>query len=286
MKFDALQFKKLDLSGVEQLIQWAILEGWNSGPNDAAAFYAADPDGFYGFFKGDEMIAGGSIVSYDGTMGFMGLFIVQPAYRSLGIGKELWYKRRDTLLQRLDKGAPIGMDGVVAMQPFYQKGGFEIAFKDERYERKGTTFEKHPNITSIESSDIDTIISYDASCFGVPRAQFLRSWLQIPNSVTFKYVDGEQLKGYTMIRKATIGYKICPLFADTPEIAEELYKACLTAVNGALIYIDIPTINKDAVRLVEKYEAKYVFECARMYYGTPPQMETTKVFGITTFELG
>ena len=38
--------------------------------------------------------------------------------------------------------------------------------------------------------------------------------------------------------------------------------------------------------LTEKYNATYVFECARMYYGTPPETDINNVFGITTFELG
>jgi len=42
----------------------------------------------------------------------------------------------------------------------------------------------------------------------------------------------------------------------------------------------------EAVNLVKKYQAKYVFECARMYYGTPPPAQWEKVFGLTTFEVG
>src|SRR5210317_1421648 len=139
-ELDQLEFDKLDLEGLKTLIQWAIAEGWNSGPYDADAFWLADPDAFYGYFHHGKMIAGGAIVSYDGKFGFMGLFIVKPEYRSKGIGRKLWFQRRDLLKSRLDKGASIGMDGVVAMQPFYKKGGFEFAFMDERYENIGSPF--------------------------------------------------------------------------------------------------------------------------------------------------
>ncbi len=96
-----------------------------------------------------EMIGGGSIVSYNKEFGFMGFFIVKPDYRAHGIGKKLWYQRRDTLLSRLNKGASIGMDGVIAMQPFYKKGGFEISFRDERYENIGKEFKIDKNISPI-----------------------------------------------------------------------------------------------------------------------------------------
>lgn len=283
---DELQFLKLDLNGLKTLVSWARSEGWNPGPFDADVFYQTDPDGFYGYFLKGELIGGGSIVSYDGLFGFMGFFIVKPEYRSHGVGKQLWYQRRDLLLSRLQPNAAIGMDGVVDMQPFYQKGGFEISFKDERYETKGASFKNHPCISNIQKSDLDNILSYDIRCFGVPRSKFLTSWLFMPESRTFKYVEDDQLKGFAMIRKVSIGYKICPLFAENPIVAEALYQACLNAAGDELVYIDIPVINKDATSLVEKYKATYVFECARMYYGNAPNMEIDKVFGITTFELG
>ena len=94
------------------------------------------------------------------------------------------------------------------------------------------------------------------------------------------------MKGFAVIRKVNVGYKIGPLFADNDWIAEELYRACLNSAQGEPIYFDIPVINKGAVQLVKKYKAKYTFECARMYYGPVPKIKIDKVFGITTFELG
>ena len=55
---------------------------------------------------------------------------------------------------------------------------------------------------------------------------------------------------------------------------------------GEPLYIDIPAINQGALKLVKKYDAKYIFECARMYYGKAPNIETDKIYGVTTFELG
>jgi len=283
---DQLQFQKLDFKGLQILLKWAEEEGWNPGPNDADVFWATDPDGFYGYYYQGELIGGGSIVSYNKEFGFMGFFIVRPEYRSKGIGRKLWYQRRDTLLSRLNKDASIGMDGVVDMQAFYQKGGFEIAYRDIRYEKMGMLFDLDQNIYPIDEEDISTILAYDKECFGFSRPQFLVPWLQLPGNKTFKYVEDGELKGFAIVRKAYVGYKVCPLFADNDSIAEELYKACLNSVVGEPLYLDIPFINQGARALVKKYVANYVFECARMYYGNPPDIELNKVYGVTTFELG
>ncbi len=268
------------------MVNWAKKEGWNPGNYDYEAFYKADPEGFYGFYFEGKLIAGGAIVSYSGNYGFMGLFIVHPDFRGKGIGNKLWYLRRDKLIERLKNGAIIGMDGVVAMQPFYQKGGFEIAFIDERYECIGKSFTLSENISNIESEEFKMILEYDTECFGFERAQFLSNWLKLPDSKFFKYMKEDKLEGYAVIRKVDPGFKIGPLFSNDAAVAEELYKACLNSAAGEPVYLDIPTTNKGAVELVKKYDANYVFECARMYYGGSPEVDIDKVFGITTFELG
>ncbi len=281
-----LQLRELDRNELDTLVAWAVQEGWNPGIHDAGVFWATDPNGFIGCFLGDELIGGGSIVSYNGDFGFMGFFIVKPEYRSSGIGRHLWYHRRDTLLKRLKPGAAIGMDGVVAMQPFYANGGFNIAFRDERRERVGEVFGVSEHISPVAPNDLGAIISYDAQCFGCDRPQFLKPWLEQEGTMAVKFKEQGKLKGFAVLRRAVTGYKIGPLFADTIAVAEELYKACLNEVPGEKVLIDIPVTNPDAGVLVKKYNTAYVFECARMYYGTPPRQRIDRVFGITSFELG
>ena len=280
-----MEFKKLDKEGLKTLIHWAELEDWNPGIQDVDLFWATDPDGFYGYFDGDTLMGGGSLVSYGGKFGFMGLFIVKPEYRSAGKGRALWFLRRDTLLSRLEAGAAIGMDGVVAMQPFYQKGGFEIAFRDERYEKTGELLPVDNRISAIEPDAIAAILAYDTDCFGFARPAFIQTLITQNSSKSFQFIDNSTLKGFAIMRRAVKGYRIGPLFADNPEIAEALYQACLNAAPGESIYLDIPVVNTGAVALVKKLGAICGFECARMYYGNAPKLNP-KVFGITTLELG
>ncbi len=86
---DMLQLKRLDIHGVRTLVSWAADEGWNPGPYDADVFHATDPQGFYGYCHKGRLIAGGTLVSYGNLFGFMGLFIVLPEYRSMGMGRQL-----------------------------------------------------------------------------------------------------------------------------------------------------------------------------------------------------
>lgn len=283
---ERIEWRKLDQQGVEQLVRWAAAEGWNPGPDDAMVFYQTDPDGFYGYYVDNKMIAGGAIVSYGGDFGFMGLFIVDKPYRNMGIGRKLWIKRRDMLLSRLHAGASIGMDGVVAMQPFYEKGGFNIAFRDMRYVLTGQRFPMDSHISQIVSDDIRQIHMLDTQCFGFQRPGFLYHWLKLPGISTYKYLEGDKLLGFALVRKALTGYKVCPLFAENAQVAAALYEACLNGADGEPLYIDVPQNNPMAVKLVSDFGASPVFECARMIYGKFPAFAQEKVFGLTSFELG
>ena len=39
--------RQMSLAELELIIGWAADEGWNPGLEDASAFYAVDPDGFF-----------------------------------------------------------------------------------------------------------------------------------------------------------------------------------------------------------------------------------------------
>lgn len=130
------------------------------------------------------------------------------------------------------------------------------------------------------------IMNYDRECFGYERPEFMIPWLTQKQAKAFKYFQNDKLQGFAVLRKTRKGWKIGPLFADNLKVAEELYKTCLNSAKEEEVYLDIPVVNKNAVDLISKYNATYVFECARMYYGKPPDIDIRKVFGITSFELG
>lgn len=285
-KFENFKLRQLERADLQHLINWADAEGWNPGPNDGNVFWQTDPMGYVGYFFDEKLIAGGSIVAYGKEFGFMGFFIVKPEWRGKGLGQQLWIQRRDLLQSRLKSGAAIGMDGVVAMQPFYAKGGFSLAFRDERYARMGGYFDGVSQAKKLMPEDIPHVMAYDQKCFGFARPQFMIPWLNMPGNHCFVVKSNGCLNGFVVMRKAGKGYKIGPLYADNFVVAEVLYRTCLHAVPGEEVFLDIPVTNPDAVKLVKTYNATYVFECARMYLGKHPQLPVNQIYGITTFELG
>jgi hypothetical protein len=123
--------------------------------------------------------------------------------------------------------------------------------------------------------------------FPAARPGFLRAWIDGRGTRALASFDGNTLRGYGAIRPCRTGFKIGPLFADTPGIAEALYRGLSShAPAGTPVYLDVPEVNPDAMALPERYGMRRVFETARMYTGIAPDVEMDHVFGVTTFELG
>jgi len=268
---------------VATAIEWAAAEGWNPGLHDATCFYAADPNGFLVGLLEDEPIATISVVKYGASFGFLGLYIVKPAHRGQGYGLQLWNAGLAYLGQRT-----IGLDGVVAQQTNYRRSGFELAYRNIRYQGTGGgRVSKDLRIVPLSSTPLDEVNTYDRLFFPADRSDFLKCWIHQPQSTALGILNNGRLAGYGVIRAARFGYKIGPLFADNPELAEALFNGLVACVpRDAAVYLDTPETNPASVALAERHGMTIVFETARMYAGRPPDLPMRRLFGVTTFELG
>ncbi len=276
---------------VDELVRWAELEGWNPGLHDADIFWATDPEAFIAADLGDELIGGGAITSYGGEFGFMGFFIVRPEYRLQGIGNVIWHYRRDRLINRLQPGVTIGLDGVFEMQDYYARGGFVFSHRNIRYRHvfddAAAVDPTHAgNIVPLADVPFDQLMAYDRTCFPAPRPTFLQAWISQPDALALGTMVDGQLAGYGVIRQCGDGCKVGPLFADNEAVAEALYLQLAEFAAGDPVFLDAPENNPAAMALVARHDMEEVFGTARMYLGDPPVLADERIFGVTTFELG
>lgn len=264
-------------------VAWAAKEGWNPGLHDADSFHATDPNGFFVGLIRNEPVACISVVSYGEGFGFLGFYIVKEGFRGNGYGIRIWNHGMGYLGQR-----NIGLDGVVAQQENYKKSGFVFAYNNIRFEGVAKNFGiARSYVKTIDNVPISAALQFDTGYFPVNRERFLLPWLSGPDRhVRFAVEDGE-IRGYGVVRKCLRGYKIGPLFAQSPEYAEGLFQALVSSVSeGEPVFLDIPDPNPHAQALVSKYGMQKVFETARMYTKQAPDLHLLHIYGVTTFELG
>lgn len=278
MSFDIRVMTRADLDVV---LGWAREEGWNPGLDDADAFYAEDPTGFLAGWLDRHPIASVSVVKYGDGFAFLGLYIVRPQWRGKGYGKAIWDAGIASAGNRT-----IGLDGVVAQQHNYRKSGFVLAHRSARWSGV-LAATAHTNARVVEKDDVPAIAALDRACFPAPRPQFLAHWLAgTASRQTMCITDAGSCLGYGTIRRSVDGYKIGPLFAETPDVAEALLRGLAAVAGGQPVFIDIPATNEAAVSIAERLGLAPAFETARMYRGAFSELPVDKIFGITTLELG
>jgi ribosomal protein S18 acetylase RimI-like enzyme len=264
-------------------IGWAAQEGWNPGLHDAETFPAADPQGFFvGTLEG-EPVASISVIKYEPGFAFLGLYIVRPDSRGRGLGWSLWQHGIASA-----RGRQIGLDGVVGQQSNYRKSGFELAWRNVRYEGcGGAPAPDDALLVDLARVPFETVCAYDNAYFPAERTAFLRAWLAQPDAAARGWIEDGKLQGYGLIRRCRSGWKIGPLFAERERIAESLFHAlCAQAGPQEPVYLDLPEANAAAVALAQRHHMRMVFETARMYTGRPPAVNMQGLYGVTTFELG
>jgi GNAT superfamily N-acetyltransferase len=282
---------------------WAAGEGWNPGPADGGCFLAQDPDGFFVGRIDGAPVSAISLVNYGETFSFLGFYLVHPDFRGRGHGYATWQAGLEHAGDRV-----IGLDGVLDQQDNYRRSGFQLAHRNIRYvgpavvaappaggAGSGPADGSGSGLVLLPAAEVErpVIEAYDSGRFPAERPVFLDCWLSAPGHIAYAALADGELAGYGVIRPAPAFAKIGPLFADTPEVAEALFRALVAGLVAASesgasfdVALDVPEPNAAAVALAERHGMKPSFETARMYTGPVRAMDLASVYGITSFELG
>ncbi len=288
MKSGNFSIRPMTPTEFDMVLDWAAAEGWNPGLFDAQPFRATDPEGLLIGLLADEPVAAISAVKYGDSFGFVGFYIVKPAYRGQGYGWQIWQAAMARLAQR-----NIGLDGVLAQHDNYRRSGFQLAHRNIRYQGTGadlsidSVLPVGTRLLSLPTFSLQALAAYDRRFFPADRQSFLRSWISQPQTTALGLLRDQQLLGYGVLRSCRLGHKIGPLFADTTPAAAALLSALCSGTDAAApIFLDVPQCNPAAVALAESRGMRKVFETARMYSAGAPDLAPERSYGITSFELG
>jgi GNAT superfamily N-acetyltransferase len=276
-----LRIRPMRADEILAAIDWAAAEGWNPGLADAACFGAVDPEGFLIGELDGEAAAIISCVNYDASFAFLGFYMVRADLRGRGLGLQIWKAAIAHAGARV-----IGLDGVVAQQANYRKSGFELAYPNIRYGGIVTAGTPTAGVGALHDVPMALIETDDATIFPAPRPAFLRAWIGAPGHIGRALLRDGGLAAWGVIRPCRRGWKVGPLVADDRASAEAVLSALIADIGGGEIFLDVPSVNHEAVALAQDLSLAPVFETARMYTGRIPPLRLERVFGVTTFELG
>jgi GNAT superfamily N-acetyltransferase len=150
--------------------------GWGAQRGEFQGLYAHDPQGCFvaeGRGRGDrdERRIGICIATSYGDVGFLGMLVVVPEARGRGIGRCLLDRAIGYLHSRGVR--TIGLDGVQAAVPLYERLGFRKRCPSLRF--RGTPQgQMHSRVRPMRTADLGAVCVLDWRAFGADRGFFLR----------------------------------------------------------------------------------------------------------------
>lgn len=261
-------------------LDWAADEGWNPGREDAEAFFAADPQGFFVAEVDNAPVAAISVVNHTDDFAFLGLYLCQPEHRGKGIGYALW---QHGLAHAGDR--TVGLDGVPAQQENYHRSGFVLAGENTRF--AGALPRAHgPRLRAVSGADIAHLIELEAIANGVPKPRFLHAWFQPTHSRRTLCLGAEENpSAFLTVRRCVTDFKIGPLIAPGPDEARDLLTGAAHLTEDAPVMIDVPGDQVELAALCREMGMEPCFSTARMYRGPAP-VSGPGLRALTTLELG
>lgn len=277
-----VQIRNATNDDVSVFIEWARREGWNPGIHDGECHYAVDPTGWFLAEEGGEITGTLVVTNYDPSFSFGGFYIIREDARGHGAGWQLW---NHGMCHAGDRN--FGGDGVFEMQDKYaENAGLIYAYRNIRWQGVAEGCAQ-PDLVPATALPLDALSAYDRRHFPAERSRFLEKWISRDGTQASVFLHpDESIGGYGVIRRCFEGYKIGPVFADTPDIAESIVDGLTESVSGEVFFFDTPEPNGAAVAMARERHMEEVFGTARMYSRYVPSLPMQEIFGVTSFELG
>ncbi|WP_341365531.1 GNAT family N-acetyltransferase [Yoonia sp. BS5-3] len=268
-----ITYRNAQAHELDTILDWAAAEGWNPGLDDAAAFWAADPGGFFVAVDGVRPVAAISVVNHTDHFAFLGLYIVTPNYRGRGVGYALWQHALAHAGTRT-----VGLDGVQEQQANYAASGFVHAGGTTRF--AGAVMAQPVSARLATAADIPDLIGREADVTGVHKPAYLGAWFTNTADRKTLLLGG----GICTIRKCRSGAKIGPLIAPDLVTARDLIGQA-AGYFGPDVIIDVPDAAGGLTGLCNDLGLTPGFQTARMYRGAAPAA-CGDIFAVTSLELG
>lgn len=245
------------------------LAGWNQTEGDWRALLRYTPEGCFVAEWEGRPVGTATTTIHDGKVAWIGMVLVHPEFRRLGIGKSL-LKHCIAWLQQL--GIPsIKLDATPAGKTVYVPLGFRDEYELERVEAIADCGLRVADCgIQTGAADAQAILSLDTEAFGVPRPAVLQRllddhpdlcWTTSAPSSSFRIPPG-----FLLARPGANAWHLGPWVARSEETAEALLRACLARLAGQRVFADVP-VNHPARQLAARHGFKPQRPLTRMWLG-------------------
>jgi ribosomal protein S18 acetylase RimI-like enzyme len=255
-----------DVAAADRLRQ---LIGWNQTPADWRRMLKLSPQGCFVATRNRVLVGSVTSITYEGTLSWIGMMLVDPGYRRQGIGRRLM----ETVLAYLhDRGVScIRLDATPMGLPLYEQLGFLTEWTLTRWQGQGN---RHPRLSQdrpertrvLRDADWPGVQTIDRQVLGVSRLDLVQGLWQDSVQVLVWPAQGP-VAGWGLLRSGTHADYLGPIVCRIEDGALALVDALLAAGGDRPVFWDVPDPNAAAGAAVRRLGFTPIRTLTRMRLG-------------------
>jgi predicted N-acetyltransferase YhbS len=281
MRIEVRLLREADIPAALRLKE---LARWNQTENDLRRLLRLQPSGCFCATVGGNVVATTTTTTYGCELAWIGMVLVDPEYRRLGIATRLMHTALDYLNQA--GVATVKLDATPDGRLVYENLDFKVDSMIERWE--GVAGPGDVGCSTLDTSAHLEALALDRQAFGADRSTLIKMLIEddYVRPLVATAADG-RLIGYALARRGSAAAYVGPLVATDANAATTLLDGLLSQMSGQRVYIDLNTKFGEGGGILATRGLVKQRDLIRMSYGKGSEAGSSpSVFAIAGPEIG
>jgi GNAT superfamily N-acetyltransferase len=247
------------------------IAGWNQTAADWKRFLQASPEGCFVAEEDGRVCGTAATITFENRFAWVGMVLVDPEYRSRGIGTRLL----ERAIEYLDgqKILAIKLDATPQGKPLYEKLQFVSEYGIERW-TLGQSPSEMVKTSALRAREplsarlLPSILEADKEIFGADRSFLLKSLHEDAPDFTSAISNAGVIQGYAFGRRGSLADHLGPWMARDASTARQLLETFLAHSSREVQIVDCLKSNTIAGGLLKPFGFNYSRPLTRMYRGS------------------
>lgn len=287
MEANSIIVRPMQAGDTPAAMKLSAAEGWNQTANDWN-FFIADPRNICIVAVCEkEIIATTMAINYSGRLAWIGMVLVNKAYRGRGISKLLL----DHVFGKLKHFPSVKLDATAQGQQVYKKFGFKDEYRIARMVNTASQKIAIPGSGALPEpiplEHIPEIIVLDEIVFGVNRTPLIEMLVRTHPHKAWVLLQNNQVTGFALGRDGSKYHHIGPVIAQTQSDANVLMLHALNQLTGKPVVVDVLCDKEELMHSLTAIGFSTQRYFTRMYKAENPFRGTSsKLYAICGPEFG
>ena len=278
-----LTIRKITTADIAFAVKLTDTMNWDLTRRDFRFMMTLEPDGCFVALQGDTRM-GMVTTAHFGRVGWIGNVIVDPHYRSQGIGAKLVKHAMNYLTK--ESATTIGLYAYTDTVAFYEKLGFKADSSFVHLVGQGISMDfDRKRVKRMTKNDLEHVIRLDKLCMGWNRERLLKIIFKDSNELCYVARDQDGLLGFIMADWYRQEIGPCVSRPENVEVAVYLLKAVLNKLNKREVRVGASENRMGIVKALKEMKFKEEFRVVRMYWGELLE-DTNCLFAMESLERG